>query len=293
MIFTDGSKDEEGVGAAYVGFINGREIAHKRFRLASYCSAYQAELLAIQRAVNWLVGAGHMGCSVIIATDSRSALEGLEDLQSRDSLIVDIRRGISILSDNGVRTEFGWVRGHSGTLGNERADCLAREAAKMKSGIVYDKFPLSFAGDLVRKSVREKHQKEYTEAPQGAHTKELFPTLELIRRFEKRNGWSFQLTQALTGHGAFKKYLHKYKILESGCCQCDGEAIQSVNHLLFECGLLNEERNNWQSVCRKEGIEWSMEGIKDAIIKDIGLRLIGDSMKEMVKRAKEMNDEII
>ena len=49
-------------------------------------------------------------------------------------------------------------------------------------------------------------------------------------------------TTITTGHGNIKTYLYKYKIIESPMCSCEsGE--QSVDHILFECKLLEKERD--------------------------------------------------
>jgi len=47
----------------------------------------------------------------------------------------------------------------------------------------------------------------------------------------------------VTGHGNIKSYLHKYKILESPMSSCkNGE--QTVDHILFDCILLKQERDS-------------------------------------------------
>jgi len=49
-------------------------------------------------------------------------------------------------------------------------------------------------------------------------------------------------TTMVTGHGKTKAYLHRFKIIEALTCPC-GTRDQTTNHLLFECELLNKERN--------------------------------------------------
>jgi hypothetical protein len=48
-------------------------------------------------------------------------------------------------------------------------------------------------------------------------------------------------TTMTTGHGNIKTYLYKYKIIESPMCSCESRE-QSVDHILFECKLLEKER---------------------------------------------------
>ena len=49
-------------------------------------------------------------------------------------------------------------------------------------------------------------------------------------------------TTTVTGHGNIKAYLYKYKIIESPLCSRD-EGEQSEDHILYECKLLEHERD--------------------------------------------------
>ncbi|XP_035233945.1 uncharacterized protein LOC118205775 [Stegodyphus dumicola] len=54
-VYTDGSGLEGKIGLAFVVFYRGLEIKHAKFKLEKYNSVYQAELIAIQKALEWLV----------------------------------------------------------------------------------------------------------------------------------------------------------------------------------------------------------------------------------------------
>jgi len=43
-------------------------------------------------------------------------------------------------------------------------------------------------------------------------------------------------------HGKTNSHLHRFKITEAPTCPC-GTRVQNMDHLLFECELLNKERN--------------------------------------------------
>jgi hypothetical protein len=45
-----------------------------------------------------------------------------------------------------------------------------------------------------------------------------------------------------TGHGNFKSYLHRFKIIESPACPCV-TTEQTIDHLIFQCELLGKERD--------------------------------------------------
>jgi len=49
-------------------------------------------------------------------------------------------------------------------------------------------------------------------------------------------------TTMVTGHGKTNSYLHRFKIKEAPTCPCSTRD-QNIDHLLFECELLNKEKN--------------------------------------------------
>ena len=49
------------------------------------------------------------------------------------------------------------------------------------------------------------------------------------------------LTAFVTSHGKIKPYLHRFKTIESPDCPCGGGS-QTVDHLLFDCTILQDER---------------------------------------------------
>jgi hypothetical protein len=50
----------------------------------------------------------------------------------------------------------------------------------------------------------------------------------------------------LTGHGNVNAYLHRFKISNSPTSPC-GETDQTIDHLLYECGLLKTKRDRLRS----------------------------------------------
>jgi hypothetical protein len=50
-------------------------------------------------------------------------------------------------------------------------------------------------------------------------------------------------TTMVTGHGKIRSYLHRFKIIETPMCPC-GTTDQTIDHLLFDCELVNNERDN-------------------------------------------------
>jgi hypothetical protein len=53
----------------------------------------------------------------------------------------------------------------------------------------------------------------------------------------------------ITGHGNIKTYLFRYKIIESQLCSCE-EGEQSVDHIIYECKLYENERDRLKAAVR-------------------------------------------
>jgi hypothetical protein len=73
----------------------------------------------------------------------------------------------------------------------------------------------------------------------GAITKEFFPSVD--RRLAVNLNLSPIVTTIMTGHGNILSYLHRLKIIGSPECPC-GHGIQTVDHLIFQCKRLKNER---------------------------------------------------
>lgn len=93
-VFTDGSKNEKEVGAAFVIFDKENKITIKRkFKLPEYSSNYEAEVVAIKEAIEFLLVnfpyQVHQLC-----TDSLSALQALKNPTNVNPLINEIKRSL-------------------------------------------------------------------------------------------------------------------------------------------------------------------------------------------------------
>ncbi|XP_035220417.1 uncharacterized protein LOC118193433 [Stegodyphus dumicola] len=127
--FTDGSKKEDKVGAAFVIFNNTQEIHNKRIRLNNDATVFQAEVLALKEACIWLshnISAEHR---INIYTDSQSSLQSVNKTQNSNRSIRALKELFHTLQDSHT-VGFHWVKAHEGTMGNERADTEAKRATE-------------------------------------------------------------------------------------------------------------------------------------------------------------------
>jgi hypothetical protein len=119
-------------------------------------------------------------------------------------------------------------------------DTLAKEATSDRDiSICYDKIPKCvFKNELECISV-EKWQKNWNQTTKGSITKNFFPRIE--ERLNRELHTTQALTTILTGHGNIKAYLYRFKIIASPTYPC-GKDDQHIDHLIYECELLNPQR---------------------------------------------------
>ena len=82
--------------------------------------------------------------TAIIYTDSRVTLDSIRNHNNHSFLVEEIRKKTASLEKREWSIKFSWVKAHAGTLGNEIADRLAKEAARSeKTQYVFDRIPKS------------------------------------------------------------------------------------------------------------------------------------------------------
>jgi ribonuclease HI len=255
-IYTDGSKHDDRVGAAFVVFNNtDEEEGYARYRLADVCTVYQAECLAAIHALKWTQTNWTSSC-VRIFTDSLSMCQGLKQLNTTCPMLVEINRLASTLRDAGRQLEIHWIRGHQDLYGNERADVLAKEAAD-EPNVHYSRIPKSRVKKIVREEATKAWAERYAELDENQNLiKKFFKTPTSASKTLSRTPINFFLAQALTGHGGNRSYLKRFMLRPDDACTCDNRTPQTIKHLINRCPLFDEGRQQVASASKSQS-PWS------------------------------------
>ena len=295
-IFTDGSKlSDDRVGAAFVAYSPNGSHCIKKYHLHSSCSVFQAELYAINKAIEWAIKK-HMNV-ISILTDSLSGLEAINDFENTNPQIASIHSKIHKLNIVGSIT-FVWVKSHVGIDGNEAADAAAKSAAASDSVYSYDytNFPISYVKRDIKQNILTKANDEYVTAKTGQHTKTLLPSTESIQLLNSKIKMLpvtslFHLTQYLTGHGFHLEYLNRFKIKNSNLCPCHNITSQTLQHLLQDCTRYEALRIKHKVLCNMSEIDTPFN-ITSLLNNDTCFKSFVQLISNIIQTLKEFNTTV-
>ncbi|XP_054724352.1 uncharacterized protein LOC129234383 [Uloborus diversus] len=215
-LYTDGSRTSTGTASAYAYF-EGETLS------SSWSIRLQAELFTIHQALKFSNSLN--ADSIQFFSDSQSSLLAIKNPLQRNKSVSDIQQ--SLLGNSSV--SIHWVKRHSGDVGNDLADRLARTAAddpQFPSSSI--SLPKSSLISYIKKQTLEDWQFRWNEADTGRRVFEFFPTVRFSPRIKSRFETIF-----LSGHGPFPQYLHRFNLSDSANCSC-GE-LGSPEHYIFFC----------------------------------------------------------
>ena len=239
QVYTDGSKMQRKVGAGI--FIKGggwdKEISEP---LGGYASVFTAELVAIKVAILQFMQAREL--SVIIYSDSRSALQALLVYNSNNRLVQDIQVAVHELAQKGITVSFCWVPSHVGIEGNEMADKLAKAALQLERENPALVFFSDWKGHLKEKMFHK--WKDKWQDMVDEHWTQLRGVQENIHPRKWGFGFSraeeIKITRLRIGHTRFARDYYFKDNIPPECDEC-GELL-TVQHVLLDCGNYYHER---------------------------------------------------
>ena len=214
------------------------EVAVRRARGARYTSSFETEVGALVLALEWLRQNCLNGRS-LVCSDSRSALAAIDggSLHSHP-FMGDLVRSLRRVSGSVV---FQWVPGHSGFLGNERADQEARLAATAPAAgdsEALPRVPVSYSAAWSR--IRQKIQD-----PPFEHERTRLVYSEPLKPVELPRREEVALARLRSGHSLLlAEYRHRVGQTGSPDCPRCGLGPETLVHFLCECPASRAARSS-------------------------------------------------
>ncbi|XP_071043109.1 uncharacterized protein [Parasteatoda tepidariorum] len=166
-IYTDGSKTIQGVGAAFCVYNDNNLTDTFKFTLNQDNSVFQAEILAIKEALNWLET--QVGREATIHTDRLAGMNALAKTKQKDPHVVETQKQLVNLART-CNIKIHWVAAHSGITGNETADQAAKDAAAGNGQTTIIKLPPSNLKNKTRLLIVKLWQDYWNDTEKGQTT---------------------------------------------------------------------------------------------------------------------------
>ncbi|XP_055951422.1 uncharacterized protein LOC129987468 [Argiope bruennichi] len=222
-IYTDGSKTEKGVGAAFCVFQNGYPTTAWTSKLAEYNTVFQAEILALYKAVNYIQSTS---TPTTIYVDNKASIQAAANPKSKNWKAREIFKTLA----SNPNINISWIKAHTGHAGNESADLQAKQAAESEQDIQPEPYPISYVKSTLRQAMMVKWQREWDLGDTGRNIHLLIPKVTL-----QLTPWRREEILFFTGHGPFPTYLKRFNLAADNLCTC-GE-VGSPLHFATECIL--------------------------------------------------------
>ena len=256
-IFTDGSRDNVGTGAAAIIYLRDSDNYETplltRLRLAN--SIFQAEAWAIFSSLleiytKYLHDEAYK--LLRIFSDSQSTLIALKNATQTSRLILSIKHLHHLLTDNGFSIEFFWSPGHCKIPGNETADYFAKLATTQNIPILNLPLPTSHLIQQMKETQNLSWINRWNNSDNGSITKLFIRDLKFI---SPNLTSSHETTQIITGHCRLNFFLQTRGLTKSSICKC-GDDIETIHHFIFDCKNYERLRYKLRYYSFVLGIAW-------------------------------------
>ena len=126
LIYTDGSKTEDGVAMSIAGYHQKRAIETEAYEIPDRSSVFPAELYAILLVVK-RSKEGTFPNFITIISDSKSSIQTVSQPTPKNPIAALIQE---TMNESDKNFYLCWVPSHVGIEGNEMADKAAKEGTK-------------------------------------------------------------------------------------------------------------------------------------------------------------------
>ena len=264
--FSDGSGQEDGIGAAAILYKKGfvRPVNEIQAYLGNKAkhNTYEAEAAGVLLAL-WLIRntIETIGKTVSLYIDNQAIIMALSS-KGHSSGQHLVRSIITAAMGMPCSVTFRWISSHSEVKGNEAADKIAKAAARGRSSrgeelphLLRSPLPISVSATKqeFQANLNRRWLKIWTESPRKGRFSRIDPNFPFIKfrkkLFSLSRKQSSLIMQLRTGHIPLNFYLKRIgKIDSDKCSRCAEDPInlqivETVGHFLFECQSYDEERD--------------------------------------------------
>ena len=203
------------------------------------------------------------GEKVHVLTDCKSAIDILVGQREVRKNIKELQRlwnVINKLEELKVELDIIWIPGHADIELNDEADRLAKLGSKLQSGECQEIVSKSVLDRWIQEKTTERWNRAWKNSETGGWTKELISKVGRKIKFPRDRCTGMTYVRLLVNNTATKENMYRFKLVDERECECE-EGIESIQHVLMECKLVEEKRKLledelgklWMDESRKAG----------------------------------------
>ena len=247
-IYTDGSAEEGTKNAGWGVWV--KEPNGKTRDLfgacGDSCTNYDAEISALQHALDDQLRRFEedppTANSVVVFTDSLSALQAMEEGDLNDELSKVLHTAEKLRSTHQMKLVLQWIPGHTGIYGNERADILAKKGSQTTQ----PSKPVTL--QTAKQKMNQTYKREWMNNwASGSTARKVFEHMEKVQpqddlKLLKRKDQT-TIFQLRTQHIPLNFHLNRFNPEKPPHCVLCDHPYETVEHVLFYCSETQDLRS--------------------------------------------------
>jgi ribonuclease HI len=265
QVFTDGSAQGGKVGAAAILIRKNspNRILHFHLGPEAEHTVHEAELVGLLLAIHLISTEKRAAKTCSIAVDNQAAIRAFDSDMRRPGhhlareVLKIANRMQKRKNMRGYKLTIRWTAGHSGIMGNERADSEAKKAASGKHTEnkhlpVYLRKPLPINPAALKRShgdaLKKRWKADWTASPRGKEMLRIdntTPSTKFLKTISSTNlsrSAASKIAQLRLRHIPLNGYLYRFKRTDKASCPACGADVESVAHYLLNCPMYAHER---------------------------------------------------
>ena len=274
-VYTDGSKIDNRVGAAYSFLEVNKLVSEDKFRLPDECTVFQAEIKVILEAAKKLCSVDNYRF-IRFFVDSQAALLALNSTDVKSKLVLETIRTLNNAAVN-RNIQLFWTKAHVGTAGNELADEGAKAGGAL-SAVCAVGLPKVEVKAKISEYFVEVWKSEWDAYKAARMGKQFYSKPCLMKAKYAMKLGRVELSRFIklvSGHNGLFYFKSKIDPEISPICRFCNESDETFYHFITDCPslrlsridvLLDTEVNDDQSWSIRDILRFSyLQGVREAI----------------------------
>ena len=249
-IYTDGSKQDGGVGSGFVIYNRNKPTFENFYKLPDHATVFQAEITAIEKAASTLVHNAPTDLKFVkFFIDSQAAILALANPTVTSKAVAAAMDALNELSALSLSVTLTWIPAHKGHEGNELADTLAkRGAASMDPEHATNVgVPAATTKREIKDIAYAEWSKEWKATKGMNHAKTFYSHPDPIKAkyvYKLARLELGRFIRIISGHNNLRFFQTKIGLWNDNQCRLCGRGFETLKHLLHDCPYLEISRRD-------------------------------------------------